>query len=505
MSTTTTSKDSQKLLRIGILQAGKIVEEKLIRKRERITVGTTPKKCTFYVPKFPSLERVVIDVVDGVYTIPLGPDMDARVGLGDKTFGLPELQSQAKRAGKGPPVFPLDERARGKLVFGDVTVLFQFVTPPPAIQKPQALPVIRRTPSQWLAAEGSFLIGIFVSLVMQSSVVAVSMSYTVPEVKKTLADRYKKSLKVDVNFEQKKKEEAKKEEPKKDDEAKEEKAVAALPKQVYTPPPMPQAQPKPSAQLAQGPKKAPSTERPTGRPAGPAKPAGDIIGQRRQVVVDKTFLRALGSDGDPGGGPDTVGVGGGGAASAQIAAAFDRPSNGAAMGGDAPGFQDGPAAGPAAGGAGAAPRVAGLSAEEKAAAGMNNTLKVEKVAATPAKGPEVKASPRLNVGLSGAARGGGIGKLDSAAVSTQFKKRASAFRTCYEGRLRDKPNLAGKVVIRFTIGTAGRVTAINVSSNTTGDTPVGACIIDKVRNMRFDKPTNGDVTFSYPIVLSKGN
>jgi hypothetical protein len=34
-------------------------------------------------------------------------------------------------------VLPLDERARGKITLADMTILFQFVTPPPPQPRPQ--------------------------------------------------------------------------------------------------------------------------------------------------------------------------------------------------------------------------------------------------------------------------------------------------------------------------------------------------------------------------------
>ena len=493
---TKTASTEPKILRIGILQGGKIVEERLLRKRERVTIGSSPK-CTFHVPKFPRAEQVMIDVKNGSFFLPVNSETEGRVGVGDQVFASDELRKHAALGGpSGAGHFPLDERARGKLVLGDVTALFQFVTPPPAPVKPPPPPVIKRTFNQWLVAEASIIIGLAISIASQTGVVVAGTAFAPMPVKKSLKDKYAQVLKVDVNFNEKKKIEEKKEEEKKPEEKAPDPNEVVTPKPFYQAPPMPAAPKPPAAQVAQGPKKPATT---AAKPAA-AKPAGkpaELMGQRRQAVVAKTFLSAVGQEG-PGGGPGAVGVG---TAGANIATAFDRPT-GAQAAGDADAGLGGPQIGEN-GTGGGAPRVQALSATDKQAIG--GPLKVAKVEAAPTKAPEEKAAPRGSVSLSGPSRGGGIGKLDSSAVSAVFKRRASAFRNCYEGRLRDKPNLAGKVVVRFTIGAAGRVTNIDVASNSTGDSPVGSCIVDKVRGMRFDKPANGDVTFTYPIVLSKGN
>lgn len=111
---------------------------------------------------------------------------------------------------------------------------------------------------------------------------------------------------------------------------------------------------------------------------------------------------------------------------------------------------------------------------------------------------------KLRVGLRGGRKTGGNGKLDGALVGKVFKRRAAAFRACYESRIKVNPNLSGKVVIRFTIATTGRISQIAVASNSTGDVAVGTCMVNKVKRWRFSPPDGGSVSFMYPIVLSKG-
>jgi TonB family protein len=314
---------------------------------------------------------------------------------------------------------------------------------------------------------------------------------------------YLAQLKVDVDFEKDKPKEAveEPEKPKAVEEPSPEDIVDAPPTVNEPPPPdipkQREPEKRPNPQVAKANNPAPKDP---GRPQAPK--GNEEIAKRRAAVVDKTVLKALMGSGEAG--PGDVGINQG--AAAKYATAFDYDGkNPAAM--NAPeekAFGGGPAAGEG-GDGGGGPKAQTITAEERKQAGIGQPLKTDTVAKAPTKAPtEKKVEAKISL-AGGAKKGGGLGKLDTAQVSSVFKRRASAFKACYESRLRDKPNLGGKIVIRFTIGGAGRVTNIDVASNTTGDTAVGACIVEKVRGMKFDKPENGDVSFTYPIVLSKGN
>ena len=74
-------------------------------------------------------------------------------------------------------------------------------------------------------------------------------------------------------------------------------------------------------------------------------------------------------------------------------------------------------------------------------------------------------------------------------------------RACYEKELRRNQNIKGRITLRFTIGTSGRITSIAATQNTTGDEGIASCIISKVEGWKFDPPTGGAVTFTYPFIL----
>jgi hypothetical protein len=139
------AEDGGKILRIGIIQNGKIVEERLVRKRENVTVGQSTKN-TFVVPASNHLPRtfVLFELTPAGYALNFTDAMDGRVSLGEQVVALPALRQGGKAQRKGDLWhLMMNDRSRGKVVIGDVTVLFQFVTPPPVQPRPQLPPSVR--------------------------------------------------------------------------------------------------------------------------------------------------------------------------------------------------------------------------------------------------------------------------------------------------------------------------------------------------------------------------
>ena len=224
-------------------------------------------------------------------------------------------------------------------------------------------------------------------------------------------------------------------------------------------------------------------------PIAKRKSLADLKKRRRAKVRNNTRLVYVPSDGKDGkAGPDALRQG----QAKKMASAFDPGGITVGMPGEVKGFGGGAKSA----GTDRAEKVARMTRKEKGA----GRLKVARVAKTRQHQRKVKARIALRRG----SKVGGTGRLDSGAVARVFGRRASAFRACYERRLKVKPNLSGKVVIKFTIGTVGRITNIKVASNSTGDSAVGSCIIGKVRSWRFSPPVGGSVTMRFPIVLSKG-
>lgn len=83
-----------------------------------------------------------------------------------------------------------------------------------------------------------------------------------------------------------------------------------------------------------------------------------------------------------------------------------------------------------------------------------------------------------------------------------MKDRLKAITGCYERELKRNPTLKGRVVVRFTITSAGRASGVEIEENSLGDDAVGACIRTIVRTWAFPFKPDDEVTVSYPFVFS---
>ena len=132
-----------KILRIGVVQGGKVIDERLIKQRTHVTIGPS-EKAMFVVPtrKIPPNFRL-FELIGNEYYLNFMDGMTGRVALKTGISDLAGLTAQAKSVSAGGIKFNrvrLTEDSRGKVVVGETTFLFQFVVPPPVQPKPQ-LPV----------------------------------------------------------------------------------------------------------------------------------------------------------------------------------------------------------------------------------------------------------------------------------------------------------------------------------------------------------------------------
>ena len=132
-----------KILRIGVVQGGKVIDERLIKERTHVTIGPS-EKAMFVVPtrKIPPNFRL-FELIGNEYYVNYLDGMNGRVALKTGISDLAALKAQAKTVSAGGVKFHrvrLTEDSRGKIVVGETTFLFQFVVPPPVQPKPQ-LPV----------------------------------------------------------------------------------------------------------------------------------------------------------------------------------------------------------------------------------------------------------------------------------------------------------------------------------------------------------------------------
>ena len=133
-----------RVLRIGVLLGGKIVEERIVRDRKAVTIGQSMKN-TFSLPlEGLPLEFTMFAIQDNKYSLHFLKNMDGRLSDGNNVQTLDVLKSTASKSGEHW-VLPLSDSARGKISFGDMTLLFQFVSEPPKQPKPMLPASVRGT------------------------------------------------------------------------------------------------------------------------------------------------------------------------------------------------------------------------------------------------------------------------------------------------------------------------------------------------------------------------
>ena len=126
-----------RILRIGVILGGNIIEERLVRNREDITVGQSAKN-TFSVP-VEGLPKTwsMFAVENGRYHLNFFEGMDGRVSDGKGVHTLDSLKNKGATKKGDRWSVPLSSSSRGKIVAGEMTLLFQFVAAPPLQPRPR--------------------------------------------------------------------------------------------------------------------------------------------------------------------------------------------------------------------------------------------------------------------------------------------------------------------------------------------------------------------------------
>jgi Ca-activated chloride channel homolog len=96
-----------------------------------------------------------------------------------------------------------------------------------------------------------------------------------------------------------------------------------------------------------------------------------------------------------------------------------------------------------------------------------------------------------------------LGSLDRGLISEVIKRHMNQIRYCYQRELQQDPGLAGKVVMKFTVGADGAVSSAEVETSTLGSATVEGCILGRFQRMTFPVPAgSGVVVVRYPLVFS---
>jgi hypothetical protein len=105
------------------------------------------------------------------------------------------------------------------------------------------------------------------------------------------------------------------------------------------------------------------------------------------------------------------------------------------------------------------------------------------------------------------------GKYDPEYIRATFREDMfPLLKSCYEGALKRKPDLAGKLVLGFTIvgdhDVGGVIEDADVEDDSTlKDDEMETCVRESLMTLTFDKPPSGGgyVTVRYPIAFAPGD
>ena len=437
-----------KVLRIGVVQAGRVAEERIIKQRTHVTVGASEKNMFVVATQnLPPTFRV-FELVGNDYHLNFLDGMTGRIALPTGISDLNMLKGQAKRNAQGAYQVRLTEDSRGKVVIGDTTFLFQFVAPPPLQPKPQ-LPVA--------VLRGASSIDWNTTIIAALSFLCHFMA---------LGAIYSDWL-----------------DPVIDDEV----SVAGLIDSLKNLPPPPPVEDKPTEkpdetakpEKAAEPAKAPSTSGAAG-PKGPAAPMSAKESAALSNELDKIDMAVLAFAGT---GPATAGV---------------------LKNGEVPtGSLDQAAASAAAVGAGGDLNLKGGGGAIRpgaAGGGLAGIGSTGRGAGTEGTGAGAKVEgPKGNASVGGAAVSGGT-VSNAARVVAGMR---AGFRNCYQRGLAENPDAAGSIRLTIRVGAGGEVAGVSPSPSGSLPASVVSCVVARAQAAQFDPPEGGSAVIAVPVTFVK--
>jgi hypothetical protein len=433
-----------KVLRIGLVAAGRILEERIVKQRTSVTVGPS-EKSMFVVQANVPPQFKLFELVGSDYYLNFLDGMTGRVALASGITDLVALKGQAKRVGPAYQIRLTDE-ARGKVVVGETTFLFQFVAPPPVQPRPQ-LPLSVKGGVASQIDWNLTIIAAFSFLLHFGLVGAMYSDWMDPVVNDDLS--------------------------------------AALVHVVQTPtepPPIETAEPSASATTADTSAPAPTQKAAPQKaaPSGPAAPAATVVAgllnQAEQARI--AILAALN------GGPNIAG-----AMKDDNGAPVDLNSLANREGGisnstgglNLPGGANGPikpGSGPG---------------------GLQNLTGDKNGPAVNGAGTATKVVPVGDVQYGGSSMSVPVSNAEAIIRSQIFP----GAKRCYQKGLESDPTQAGRLVISIRVSPSGEVDSASPASNSGLSAGVAACIAGVARRAKFDPPGASGSTINVPFNFVK--
>ncbi len=448
-----------RVLRIGVLRRGRIVEERILRPGQTLSLGSHPDNTVVLPPGPGVVERLpLLAARRGRYELSFRSGMHGKVADAAGVQTLRELsEGGPARARGGRWTLPLHEGHRGKVQVGEHAVLFQFVAPPPRPAWPRGGRFHRPT---WQATDLLFLAVLVFSGLLHTAALLWIESQPPPR-KLTMQDFPERFVRLPLPADP---EPTPAPEPEPDDALAADSAAPTVPTSADPEPAAADPNPEPDAAPAVAETEAERIDR-IQREVGQA---GLLVliggaGESSNPLVVADLLV------DPNGLREDVAQALAGSSGLRLARQDDE--QGLRGGGRGDGVAGQAGVGPARGGEGEAQQ------KERTQVGRVRS-----------EAPEILAEPG-----------------EAAAVSHTLKRYNGRIKACYERELKGDPSLAGKVSVSFVIDVAGDVEAVRIEENSTGNAELAACIKKTVGRVRFVPPPATEVEVAgYPYLLSPG-
>ncbi|MAR57163.1 MAG: phosphopeptide-binding protein [Rickettsiales bacterium] len=95
------------------------------------------------------------------------------------------------------------------------------------------------------------------------------------------------------------------------------------------------------------------------------------------------------------------------------------------------------------------------------------------------------------------------GSLSKEVIRRVIRRHINEVKFCYEQQLNQRPDLEGRVTVRFIISPTGAVQNALVQASTLGNQPAESCIAAAVRRWTFPAPDGGGIVIvNYPFMLN---
>lgn len=439
---------SRKVLRIGVIQDGKIVRERVMKGGESVTVGESPKASVVFPKTHLPAEFVIFKWTGREYVLRFTEGMKGkidRIGAANAVVALQQLRDDPTVSrSDGVWSYTLTEQDRGKLTIDQVTILFQFVAPPaPANVSTQVADFRPRL----MQEDDPVFLGFLGLWGAMGVMLGLWVAFTEPP-----------ELTLDNAPEI---------------------ARLIVPPKIEEPPPV-EAEPQPDAaeptKTAESSKPAPSAGDPS---KAPGATKGTSSERKGEMIANNALLAALiGTTGEGHTGVEVEDVLGKNQGLGNVDEAL-RGAAGATTDAAGAGYKAG------AGGKGGAATIDEIGGLGGGQGGVGS-------------GGAAAASLKI----SASAGDGSMEELkgDKATVTKTVRSYAGQIKYCYESRLKSVPGLGGRVEVGWTIEPTGTVSGVYTVSNDTGDAELAKCIEGKIRRWKFPPETEGDV--SWPFLLS---